>query len=126
MAEMRITERTVDDVTILELEGRLVLAEGELVLRDHVNRLVQQGRVRIILDMKKVTRLDSAGLGMLVSKFLTTHARGGRLKLLNLTDRGDTLVGATKLHTIFETFESEDEAVRSFSHHRPVTVLPPV
>lgn len=126
MATMRITERSVEDVTILELEGRLVLAEGELVLRDHVNRLVQQGRIRIILDMKKVTRLDSAGLGMLVSKFVTTHSCGGRLKLLNLTDRGDTLVGATKLHTIFETFESEDEAVRSFSHHRPVTVLPPV
>lgn len=116
MAEpMRITERTVGDVTILELEGRLVLTEGETPLRDCVNRLVEQGRVKIVLDMRNVTRLDSAGIGMLVSKYLTAHRKGGRIKLLNLTIRGDHLMGITKLSTVFEIFESEEEAIRSFA-----------
>ena len=111
---MQITERSVGDVTILELEGRLVLDEGEISLRNCVDRLVEQGRVKIVLDMRNVTRLDSAGIGMLVSKYLTAHRKGGRVKLLHLTFRGDHLLNITKLSTVFEVFESEDEAIRSF------------
>jgi len=111
---MQITERSVADVTILELEGRLVLDEGDTALRDCVNRLVEQGRVKIVLDMRNVTRLDSAGIGMLVSKYLTAYRKGGRVKLLHLTIRGDHLLDITKLSTVFEIFESEDEAIRSF------------
>ena len=111
---MQITERAVGDVTILALEGRLVLDEGDVALRDYINRIVDQGRVKIVLDMRNVTRLDSAGIGMLVSKFLTACRRGGRLKLLQLTIRGDHLLDITKLSTVFEIFESEDEAIRSF------------
>ena len=111
---MQITERSVGDVTILELQGRLVLDEGEMPLRDCVNRLVEQGRVKIVLDMRNVTRLDSAGIGMLVSKYLTAYHKGGRVKLLHLTIRGGHLMDITKLYTVFETFESEDEAIRSF------------
>ena len=111
---MQITERAVGDVTILALEGRLVLEEGDTALRDYVNRIVEQGRVKIVLDMQNVTRLDSAGIGMLVSKFLTACRKGGRLTLLHLTIRGDHLMHVTKLHTVFEIFDSEDEAIRSF------------
>jgi len=111
---MQITERSVGDVTILELEGRLILNEGDIVLRNCVNRLVEQGRVKIVLDMRNVTRLDSAGIGMLVSKYLTAHRNGGTVKLLHMTIRGDYLMHITKLFTVFETFESEDEAIRSF------------
>jgi anti-sigma B factor antagonist len=111
---IQITERSVSDVTILELEGRLVLDEGDTLLRDRVNRLVEQGRVKILLDMRNVTRLDSAGIGMLVSKYLTAHNKGGSVKLLHLTVRGDHLLDITKLSTVFEIFESEDEAIRSF------------
>ena len=71
-------ERRVGDVTILELEGRLVLDEGDIALRDYVNRLVAEGRVKIVLDLRNVTRLDSAGIGMLVSKYLSTRKGGGR------------------------------------------------
>jgi len=112
---MQITERTVGDVTILALEGRLVLEEGDTALRDYINRIVEQGRVKIVLDMRNVTRLDSAGIGMLVSKLLTAQKKGGRVKLLNLTVRGDHLLDITKLSTVFEIFESEDEAIRSFA-----------
>ncbi len=114
MALMRIIERAVADVTILELEGRLVLDEGDIPLRNWVDRVVEQGRVKIVLDLRNVTCLDSAGIGMLVSKGLTAYRRGGRLKLLHLTVRGDYLMHITKLSTVFEIFESEDEAIRSF------------
>lgn len=109
-----ITERRVGDVTILKLEGRLVLEESEIPLRDYVNRLVADGRVRIVLDMRNVTRLDSAGIGMLVSKYLTACSKGGNLKLLQPTVHSRYLLEITKLSTVFEIFESEDEAVRSF------------
>ena len=111
---MQITERSVGDVTILELEGRLVLNEGDIVLRTCVNRLVEEGRVKIVLDMRNVTRLDSAGIGMLVAKYLTAYRKGGTIKFLHMTIRGDHLMHVTKLFTVFEIFESEDEAVRSF------------
>ena len=115
MAEpMQITERRVADVTILKLEGRLVLDEGDIPLRNCVNRLVEQGRVKIVLDMQNVTQLDSAGIGMLVGKYLTACRKGGKVKLLHLTIRGGHLMDITKLHTVFEIFESEDEAIRSF------------
>ena len=112
---MRITERSAGDVTILELEGRLVLNEGDLVLRACVNRLVDQGRAKIVLDMRKVTRLDSAGIGMIASKYTTAHRQGGTVKLLHMTPQGHHLMHVTKLYTVFEIFDSEDEAVRSFS-----------
>jgi len=109
-----ITERRVGDVTIIELHGRLVLEDNEIPLRDHVNQLVAEGRVKIILDMKDVTRLDSAGIGMLVSKYLTAGRRGGGLKLLRPTAHSRYLLEVTKLSTVFQIFESEDEAIRSF------------
>lgn len=115
---MEITTRDVGDITILSLLGRLVLDEGDIPFRDCVNQLVQQGRVNIVVDMGKVTRLDSMGIGMLVSKYVTTYLRGGRLKLLNLTARGETLMDVTKLHGVFEIFESEDVAIRSFERAR--------
>ena len=123
---IRIIERNAGDVTILELQGRLVLDEGDVPFRKYVNRLVQDGRIKIIVDMRKVTRIDSVGIGILVAKYVTTYLRGGRLKLLNLTARGETLMDITRLYTVFEIFESEDEAIRSFEHDRASAVMPPI
>ena len=75
-----------------------------------MNRLVEEGRVKIVLDMKEVTRLDSAGIGMLVSKFLTARRGGGTIKLLHLTERTDHLMDITKLTTVFEIFDDEEAA----------------
>jgi anti-sigma B factor antagonist len=110
-----ITERRVGDVTILKIEGRLVLEEADIPFRDYVNQLVAEGRVKIILDMRHVTRLDSAGIGMLVSKYLTASKRGGGLKFLQPTIHSRYLFEITKLSTVFEIFESEEEAIRSFA-----------
>lgn len=113
-AHMRIDERRVGDVTILQLTGRLELEEGDLLLRDYVNRLVDEGRVKILLDMTQVVRIDSAGIGMLVSKYLTARRRGGTIKLLHLTNRTGHLMDITKLSTVFEIFEDEARALQSF------------
>ena len=111
---MKIAEAQVGDVTILRLSGRLELEEGDLVFRDYVNRLVAEGRVKIVLDLKNVTRIDSAGIGMLVSKYLSTRNRGGTIKLLHLTRRSDHLMDITRLATVFEIFHEEVDALRSF------------
>ena len=114
-AGLRIAEVQVGDVTILRMSGRLELEEGDLVLRDCVNRLVDEGRVKIVLDVKEVRRIDSAGIGMLVSKYLSTQKHGGTIKLLHLTRRSDHLMDITRLATVFEIFEDEADAVRSFN-----------
>jgi len=112
---LTITEAQVGDVTILRMSGRLELEEGDLDLRDHVDRLVAGGRLKILLDLKAVTRIDSAGIGMLVSKYLSTQKRGGTIKLLHLTRRSDHLMDITRLATVFEIFDDEADAVRSFA-----------
>jgi len=114
VASISITERRVGDVTILELDGRLVLEEGEIPLRDCVDRLVAEGHTKIVLDLRRVTRLDSAGIGMVVCKYMTALRRGGALKLLQPTMKAEELLHITRLSTVFEVFKSEDEAVRSF------------
>lgn len=114
-ARFTINEVRVGDVTILRLGGRLELEEGDLVFRDYVNRLVSEGRLKILLDLKAVTRIDSAGIGMLVSKYLSTQKSGGNIKLLHLTRRSDHLMDITRLATVFEIFDDEADAVRSFA-----------
>ena len=114
-ARLTITEVQVGDVTVLRLSGRLELEEGDLDFRDHVDRLVAGGRLKILLDLKAVTRIDSAGIGMLVSKYLSTQKRGGTIKLLQLTRRSDHLMDITRLATVFEIFDDEADAVRSFA-----------
>jgi anti-sigma B factor antagonist len=111
---MTIAETQIGDVTVLRLSGRLELEEGDLVFRDYINRLVAEGRVKIVLDLKDVARIDSAGLGMLVSKYLSTQKRGGTIKLVCLTRRSDHLMDITRLATVFEIFDEEADALRSF------------
>jgi anti-anti-sigma factor len=111
---MRIVERRIGDVTILQLIGRLELETGDLLLRDTINHLVDAGQVKLVLDMKEVSRLDSAGIGMLVSKYLTARRAGGMIKILHPNERTDHLMDITKLTTVFEVYEDEESAVKSF------------
>ena len=112
---MQITERQVGDVMILDLKGKITLGEGDELLKDKVNSIVSQGRRKIVLNLAEVPYLDSAGLGEVVRAYTTVSRQGGSLKLLNLTKRITDLLSITKLLTVFDTFDSEDEAVRSFS-----------
>ncbi|MGE3512833.1 MAG: STAS domain-containing protein [Vicinamibacterales bacterium] len=112
---MHIEERAVGDVTVLDLKGRVTLGEGDELLKDKVNSLINQGRRKLVLNLAEVPYIDSAGLGEIVRTYTTVSRQGGNLKLLNLTKRIADLLSITKLLTVFETFESEDDAVKSFS-----------
>ena len=112
---MQIEERAVGDVVILDLKGKITLGEGDELLKDKVNSLVNQGHRKIVLNLADVPYIDSAGLGEVVRTYTTVSRQGGSLKLLNLTKRITDLLAITKLLTVFETFESENDAIRSFS-----------
>ena len=112
---MTIEERNVGDVVILDLKGKITLGEGDELLKDKVNSLVNQGRRKILLNFGDVPYVDSAGLGEIVRTYTTVSRQGGSLKLLNLTKRITDLLAITKLLTVFETYDAENEAVKSFS-----------
>jgi anti-sigma B factor antagonist len=112
---MQIEERSVGDVVVLDLKGKITLGEGDELLKDKVNSLVNQGHKKVVLNLAEVPYIDSAGLGEVVRTYTTVSRQGGSLKLLNLTKRITDLLSITKLLTVFETFDSENEAVRSFA-----------
>jgi len=112
---MQIEQRTIGDVVILDLKGKITLGEGDEMLKDKVNNLVNQGQRKIILNLADVPYVDSAGLGEIVRTYTTVSRQGGSLKLLSLTKRITDLLSITKLLTVFETFETESDAVKSFS-----------
>ena len=111
---MHIEERTVGEVIVLDLKGKITLGEGDELLKDKINSLVNQGRKKILLNLEGVPYIDSAGLGEIVRTYTTVSRQGGSLKLLNLTKRITDLLAITKLLTVFETFDSESDAVKSF------------
>jgi len=112
---MQIGERRVGEVVVLDLKGKVTLGEGDEVLKDKINSLMNQGHKKIVLNLAEVPYIDSAGLGEIVRTFTTVSRQGGSLKLLNLTKRISDLLAITKLLTVFETFDTEHEAVQSFS-----------
>lgn len=112
---MQIEERVVNNVTILDLKGKVTLGEGDEVLKDKINSLIHQERKQILLNFADVPYVDSAGLGEIVRTYTTVSRQGGQLKLVNLTKRITDLLSITKLLTVFETFESEPDALKSFS-----------
>lgn len=112
---MQIEERVVGNVTILDLKGKITLGEGDEALKDKINSLIQQDRKRILLNLEGVPYIDSAGLGEIVRTYTTVSRQSGQLKLVNLTKRITDLLMITKLLTVFETFDSEPEALKSYS-----------
>jgi anti-sigma B factor antagonist len=111
---MQIDERVVDGVTILDLKGKMTLGEGDELLRDRINALLQQEKKQLLLNLANVPYIDSAGLGEIVRTYTTVSRQGGKLKLLNLTKRIQDLLAITKLLTVFDTYDSEAEAIQSY------------
>lgn len=112
---MQIDERTVGNVKVLDLTGQVTFTQGDTILKDKIHSLVNQGHKNIIVNLGKVSYLDSSGLGHLVAAYTTVTNAGGKLKLLNLTKKLQTLMTMTKLLTVFDAFDSEQEAVKSFN-----------
>ncbi|HMB80620.1 MAG TPA: STAS domain-containing protein [Vicinamibacterales bacterium] len=112
---MQISERTIDGVVIVDVSGKVTLGDGgDVMLRDKMRSLIQQGQKKVLLNLGDVSYVDSAGLGEIVQSYATVTKNGGKLKLLNVTKRIKDLLSITKLLTVFECHDNEAEALKSF------------
>ena len=120
MAESKLTieERQADDVTVLVLTGKMLLDDGDLAFGKRISDLIEGGRTKILLDLGGVTYIDSSGVGMLAYQLKTVKQQGGNMKLLHLNRRAESLLGMVKLLIVFESFQDEAAAVRSFGWKR--------
>lgn len=111
---MKIEVRTIGDVKILDCSGKITLGEGTMSIRNTVRDLLQGGSKKIVLNLANINYIDSSGIGELVSTYTTVVNGGGRLKLLNLEKKIQQLLAITKLLTVFDTFDNEEAALKSF------------
>jgi anti-sigma B factor antagonist len=118
--DIKIEERPIGRVTVLDIVGKLTIDQGAQHLKDKINSLISQQRTHIVLNLKNVPYIDSGGLGQLVASYGSVMKTGGALKLLNVSSRNHDLLSITRLVTVFESFDSEAEAVQSFQ-----TLAPP-
>ena len=112
---VKLTTRQVGEVTVVDAVGRITLGEGASTFRDSVRDLAANGHKKLLLNLAEISYIDSSGIGELVSGFTTVANQGGTVKLLNLTKRVQDLLQITKLYTVFEVFDDEAKAVRSFA-----------
>ncbi len=111
--QLSLNTRTVDGILVVDCHGRIVFGEESAMLRDTLRKLIAENN-RIVLNLGGVNYIDSGGLGTLVSLYTTARNSGGAIKLANLTQRVDDLLQVTKLVTVFEVYDSEDQAIESF------------
>lgn len=111
---LKFTNREVDGVSVVALDGRIVLGEESNALRERVKALVAEGKKKIVLNMANVTFIDSAGLGTLVAAHHSAKSQGAALKLCHLGAKFQEVLQITKLLTVFDVYNSESEAVSSF------------
>jgi len=120
--DITIAERPLGSVTVLDIVGRLTIDHGAEHLKDKINSLIAQERTQIVLNLKDVPYIDSGGLGQLVASFGSVLRANGALKLMNVSSRNHDLLSITRLVTVFESFDSEAEAVQSFQAFVPLAV----
>ena len=114
MAELDVKERQAGDVTILDMSGEVRIGEGAVSLRDSIRQLADQGKKKVLLNLAGVKYMDSTGVGELIANYTTVTRQGGQLKLLSLTERIQNLLVITKLLTVFDSYDNEAEALKSF------------
>lgn len=112
---VKMSTRQVGDVTVIDAVGRITLGDGASTFRDTIRGLVGGGQKKLLLNLAEVSYIDSSGIGEMVSGFTTVTNQGGVVKLLGLNKRVKDLLQITKLYTVFEVFDDEAQAVRSFA-----------
>ena len=112
---VKLSNRQVGDVTVVDASGRITLGEGASTFRDTIRDLAAKGNKKLLVNLSEVSYIDSSGIGEMVSSFTTITNHGGQLKLLGLSKRVKDLLQITKLYTVFEVFDDEASAVRSFA-----------
>lgn len=116
---LTVRERSMGDVTIIDLDGRITVEDGADSLRALVRQLVRRGRVQLVLNLHGAPYIDSTALGEMVCAYTSATRQGGTLKLLHVKPRVHELLMITKLLTVFDLFDDEAEAVKSFGAARP-------
>jgi anti-anti-sigma factor len=111
---MKVNVRQRDGVTILDLKGKITIGMGDVALRNAVQDAINSGATKVVINLKEVTTIDSSGVGELVSAFTTATNRGVKLSLANLPSKVSDILQITQLITVFDVFDSEDEAIRAF------------
>jgi anti-sigma B factor antagonist len=114
MSDLNISTRDVKGITVIDIEGRIALGDSSAKLHQALKGLVEDGKKQVLINLAKVTGIDSSGLGTLVAGYTTIERAGGQLKLENLSDRALELMTITKLFTVFEIFDNENTAIESF------------
>ena len=120
--DIKIEEKVVEHVTILNLVGRLTIDEAAQHLKEDIEGLISRDRLHVVLNLAQVPYIDSGGLGQLVASYGSVKKAGGAMKLVNVNSRNHDLLSITRLVTVFETFDSEAEAVRSFDTVAPAAL----
>ena len=111
---MKVNVRTEGQVSVVDLSGKITIGEGDVVLRETVEGLLNEGRSKILLNLARISYMDSAGIGELVACYKRSREKGGELKLLNPSGKVYDLLQLTKLEEIFETFRDEGVGIQSF------------
>ena len=111
---MKVNVRSEGEVSVVDLSGKITIGEGDVVLRETVETLLKEGRSKLVLNLSRISYMDSAGIGELVACYKRSREKGGQLKLLNPSGKVYDLLQLTKLEEIFETFRDEGEAIQSF------------
>jgi len=111
---MKMTNSEVDDVSVVKLDGRIILGEESNSLREKVKSLLAEGKKKIVLNMADVTYIDSSGLGALVAAHVSAKAQGASVRLCNLGQKFHEVMQLTKLLTVFDVYDTEAAAVSSF------------
>ncbi len=111
---MKVNIRSEGEVSVVDLSGKITIGEGDVVLRETVETLLKEGHSKIVLNLARISYMDSAGIGELVACYKRSREKGGQLKLLNPSGKVYDLLQLTKLEEIFETFRDEGEAIQSF------------
>ena len=110
----RITERRIGDVTVLQVAGRVILGDGATELRSRMNDLIDEARLKFLLDLTEVTYIDSFGVGVIAAKYVSVRRKGGDVKLLRLSPRSRRVMRISGLLKIFQSFDNEEDGVKSF------------
>ena len=116
MSNLTISQRSVDGITVIDLDGNISIGETNRKLHETLRELVAAGKNRIILNLKRVRSIDSSGLGEIVAGYSTLKSNGGSLVLVNMPSRVTDLMTITKLYTVFDVFESESEALAALQN----------
>ena len=124
MLNLYINERRIEDVTVLDLKGRIRITGRARGLHKSIRSLVEKGQTRILLNLSQVTHMDSSGLDELVASCVTAGNKGGEIKLLHLTEQMREVITTANLLALFDIYDNEYDAIASFNREALTVVKP--